>query len=411
LNQQRGAALRAKRQKHLDAVVREFEQKTTWWETVYPKDAPPKPVMKAASINVAEAAPAMMAMAAPVSSRPSAPAADMARRQASEQSASREQRAASATSAQATSTPNEIGISLKKWRADAPYIDRMRAASAATIYAVYLDEKPDYANSSAFFLDAADMLLDKGLRDLALRVLSNLAEMELENRQILRILGYRLLQAEEPELALVVFKQVRLLAEEEPQSWRDLGLAHAAAGHPQAAVDLLHEVVIRPWDDRFAEIELIALAEMNALIATAPKPLATSQIDARLLKNLPLDLRAVLTWDADNSDMDLWVTDPNGEKCYYGHRFTYQGGRMSRDFTGGYGPEEFSLRLAKPGKYRIEANFFGSRQQVVAGATTLQVKLSSGFGTSTAKEQLLTLRLKGRGESVFVGEFEVKGKQ
>jgi tetratricopeptide (TPR) repeat protein len=287
----------------------------------------------------------------------------------------------------------------------------MRAASAATIYAVYLDEKPDYANSSAFFLDAADMLLDKGLRDLALRVLSNLAEMELENRQILRILGYRLLQAEEPELALVVFKQVRLLAEEEPQSWRDLGLAHAAAGHPQAAVDLLHEVVIRPWDDRFAEIELIALAEMNALIATAPKPLATSQIDARLLKNLPLDLRAVLTWDADNSDMDLWVTDPNGEKCYYGHRFTYQGGRMSRDFTGGYGPEEFSLRLAKPGKYRIEANFFGSRQQVVAGATTLQVKLSSGFGTSTAKEQLLTLRLKGRGESVFVGEFEVKGKQ
>jgi hypothetical protein len=411
LNQQRGAALRAKRQKHLDAVVREFEQKITWWETVYPKDAPPKPVMKAASINVAEAAPAMMAMAAPVSSRPSAPAADMARRQASEQSASREQRAASATSAQATSTPNEIGISLKKWRADAPYIDRMRAASAATIYAVYLDEKPDYANSSAFFLDAADMLLDKGLRDLALRVLSNLAEMELENRQILRILGYRLLQAGEPELALAVFEQVRLLAEEEPQSWRDLGLAHAAAGHPQAAVDLLHEVVIRPWDDRFAEIELIALAEMNALIATAPKPLATSQIDARLLKNLPLDLRAVLTWDADNSDMDLWVTDPNGEKCYYGHRFTYQGGRMSRDFTGGYGPEEFSLRLAKPGKYRIEANFFGSRQQVVAGATTLQVKLSSGFGTSTAKEQLLTLRLKGRGESVFVGEFEVKGKQ
>jgi uncharacterized protein YfaP (DUF2135 family) len=84
---------------------------------------------------------------------------------------------------------------------------------------------------------------------------------------------------------------------------------------------------------------------------------------------------------------------------------------MSRDFTGGYGPEEFSLRLAKPGKYRIEANFFGSHQQVVAGATTLQVKLTSAFGTSAAKEQLLTLRLKGRGESVFVGEFEVKGKQ
>ena len=83
---------------------------------------------------------------------------------------------------------------------------------------------------------------------------------------------------------------------------------------------------------------------------------------------------------------------------------------MSRDFTGGYGPEEFSLREAKPGKYKIEANFFGSRQQIVAGATTLQLKLASRFGTHDAKEQMITLRLKGRGETVFVGEFEVKGK-
>jgi hypothetical protein len=237
--------------------------------------------------------------------------------------------------------------------------------------------------------------------------------MDLENRHVLRILGYRLLQAGAPDLAIPVFEKVRLLAEEEPQSYRDLGLAHAAAGHQQQAVDLLNEVVTRPWAGRFAEIELIALAEMNAIIATAQSQatqLDTSRIEPRLLKNMPLDVRAVLTWDADNSDMDLWVTDPNGEKCYYGHRFTYQGGRMSRDFTGGYGPEEFSLREAKPGKYKIEANFFGSNQQVVAGATTLQVKLTSGFGSSAAKDQMITLRLKGRGESVFVGEFEVKAK-
>jgi hypothetical protein len=59
-------------------------------------------------------------------------------------------------------------------------------------------------------------------------------------------------------------------------------------------------------------------------------------------------------------------------------------GRMSRDFTGGYGPEEFSLTRAKPGKYRIEADFFGHRQQVVASATTLQVKLTTRFGTNQA---------------------------
>lgn len=409
-----GAKLVQKRQKHLDSVVEEFKQKVAWWEKTYPKGAAPK--SKSEEMDTYETASAAQAAAAIRRSmesrstqrastpppRPTAMHADMV--------ASNAPRAESAPEG---TSPTVIGLALKKWTADAPYITRMSAATADTIYAIYLDEKPSYTNSSAFFLDAADMLFDKGRRDLALRVLSNLAEMDLENRQVLRILGYRLLQAGEPGLATTIFEKVQTLAEEEPQSFRDLGLAFAAAGRYQQAIDQLNEVVKRPWGDRFAEIEMIALAEMNAIIASAPNqpaPLDTSRIDSRLLKNLPLDLRAVLAWDADNSDMDLWVIDPNGEKCYYAHRFTYQGGRMSRDFTGGYGPEEFSLRQAKPGKYRIEANFYGSRQQVVAGATTLQVKLTSGFGTDASKDQMITLRLKGKGETIFVGEFEVKPK-
>jgi len=405
----RGVELKQKRQKHLDSVVHEFEQKIAWWEKTYPKNEPPKPVnSKAAARENMDMIPRMASIPVPVPRTVSAPPPAM--NLIANPDAQSSQRAAKPSS---VSVPAEIGITLKKWTSDAPYIARMSAASADKIYAVYLDEKSSYTNSSAFFLDAADMLLEKGQRDMALRVLSNLAEMDLENRHVLRILGYRLLQAGAPDLAIPVFEKVQQLAEEEPQSFRDLGLAHLAAGHYQQAVDQLNEVVMRPWDGRFAEIELIALAEMNAIIATAPSQnaaLDTSRVDTRLLKNLPLDLRAVLTWDADNSDMDLWVTDPNGEKCYFAHNLTYQGGRMSRDFIGGYGPEEFSLRDAKPGKYKIEANFFGSRQQIAASATTLQMKLSTGFGTNAAKEQMITLRLKGRGETVFVGEFEVKPK-
>jgi len=401
-----GAQLAEKRQKHLERIVSEFEQKVAWWEKSYPKNEPP--LQPETRLHVHSPAPAAAAPTAPAPMA-FAPAPGSALMRSS--SDLPQTGTPAKNTGDGSGTAPGIGIALKKWTSDASYIARMQAASADTIYQVYLDEKPSYANSSAFYLDAADMLFDKGRRELALRVLSNLAEMDLENRHVLRILGYRLLQAGAPELAIPIFEKVQYLAEEEPQSFRDLGLAHAAAGHRQQAVDQLNEVIMRPWDNRFADIELIALAEMNAIIATSTQAgLDTSRIDARLLKNLPLDLRAVLTWDADNSDMDLWVTDPNGEKCYYAHRFTYQGGRMSRDFTGGYGPEEFSLREAKPGKYKIEANFFGSSQQVVAGATTLQVKLSSGFGTSAAREQMVTLRLKGRGQSVFVGEFEVGPK-
>lgn len=403
-----------KRQNHLDTAVRDFEQKIAWWEKTYPKDELPKPKLQAKTASLGASFPSadasMAAMAAPP--RPMAAPAPVPSPSPVAVSSSRTDGGAPQrmTAASKESAPAQIGIALKKWTSDAPYMTRMKAASANTIYAVYLDEKPSYANSSGFFLDAADVLLDKGQRDLALRVLSNLAEMDLENRHVLRLLGYRLMQAGAPELAISVFEKVVLIAQEEPQSFRDLGLALAAAGHHQRAIDQLNEVLSRPWDGRFAEIELIALAELNAMVATAPGPLDTSRIDRRLLRNLPLDLRAVLSWDADNSDMDLHVIDPNGERCYYSHRFTYQGGRLSRDFTGGYGPEEFSLRDAKPGKYKIEVNFYGSRQQALAGPVTLQVKLTTGFGTPQSKEQTIALRLKGQGQTEYVGEFEVPAK-
>ncbi|WP_312711518.1 DUF2135 domain-containing protein, partial [Stenotrophomonas sp.] len=249
-------------------------------------------------------------------------------------------------------------------------------------------------------------LLASGQRDLALRVLSNLAEMQLENRHVLRVLGYRLLQAEAPALAVPVFRDVLAIGEEEPQSFRDLGLALEASGQHQAALASLYEVVVRPWDGRFDGISLIALDELTRLVAR--ERVDASAIDPRLRRAMPLDLRVVLSWDSDNSDMDLWVTDPNGERAYYGNRLTYQGGHMSPDFTGGYGPEQFSLRDAKPGIYKVEANFFGSREQLVTGATTLMLRLSTKWGSRDQRDQQVTLRLKDRAETVLVGEFEVK---
>jgi Ca-activated chloride channel family protein len=203
------------------------------------------------------------------------------------------------------------------------------------------------------------------------------------------------------------------LAPHEPQSHRDLGLALAQAGQSQQAVGRLYEVVTGSWDSRFADIDLIALGELNGVVAKANregKPVDVAGIEPRLLKNLPLDVRVVLAWDADATDVDLHVIDPNGEEVFYGHNLSYQGGMISHDATGGYGPEEFSLHHAKPGKYRVEANFFGHRQQVLTSSTGIMLWLSSGFATAAQQDQRTTLRLKSQGgERVVVGEFEVGG--
>ena len=411
---QAGALRRdADRNAHLENVVRRYADKIAWWNRDFPQGDMPQAALAPAERDsgmLRDRRDAARNQApAPASAPAARPEASPPQRLMERKSAGLRQEMAGASADALIAGPAATAtIQLRKWEPDAAYANRMRNAAKEDIYRVYLDERPGYLNSTAFFLDAADILFDRKEPALAIRVLTNLAEMDLENRHILRILGYRLLQAGEPALAIPVFRKVLELSPEEPQSYRDLGLALAADRQYQAAIDSLYDVVVKPWHGRFPDVEIITLAELNAIIAIHGDKLDVSRIDPRLVKNLPLDLRVVLTWDADNTDIDLWVTDPNGDKAYYGRQLTYQGGRMSLDFTGGYGPEEFSLKRAKPGKYKVEAQYFGDRRQAVTGPTTLQVRLATAFGSAEQQEQSVTLRLNGRQQTVFVGEFEVK---
>ncbi|MBN6151084.1 DUF2135 domain-containing protein [Xanthomonas sp. AmX2] len=410
---QRQSAEREQRKQRVDRVAGEFAQRIAWWQRSFPKDAPPRAktqiddghyvAQRAASAPAPARALARRAAPAP----PPAPAPAMLAESAALDAVAISGAVTDAAAAGAAA-PATIALTLQPWQPDSPYARRLRAAAPAEVYPLYLSERAAHADSVAFYLDVADVLFERGQPELALRVLSNLAELQLENRHVLRVLGYRLLQAGRADLAVPVFEQVLRLGEEEPQSFRDLGLAQAAAGDAQAAIEQLYQVVARDWDSRFDGVALIALNELNAIVARAGRPLDTAFADPRLLRNLPLDLRVALSWDSDNSDMDLWVTDPNGERCYYGNRDTYQGGHLSDDFTGGYGPEEFVLRHAKPGKYKVEANFFGDRQQLVTGATTLHLQLSTGWGGAVQRDQQVTLRLKDRKDTILVGEFEVR---
>jgi uncharacterized protein YfaP (DUF2135 family) len=81
---------------------------------------------------------------------------------------------------------------------------------------------------------------------------------------------------------------------------------------------------------------------------------------------------------------------------------------MSRDCTGGYGPEEFMLKKAKTGAYRIEVEYYGSRQQKLTGEISLYVTLATGFGTAEQKEEVITLRLKEAKSRILAGEFTVR---
>jgi tetratricopeptide (TPR) repeat protein len=324
------------------------------------------------------------------------------------------------------------GIVIKPWQPDTPYLKDLQAAKGKTdLLAVYMKNRAKYGTSPGFFLDCADFFQEAGDPALALQVLSNIAELELEDAALLRVLGHRLCQIGQLDLAVQTFEQVLELRPEEPQSYRDLALtlAQRAERIPKVtlyngqqafdatpetkraayarAVDLLVQVVMGRWDARFPEIEVIALEELNRLLPRAKAAgVSAVPLDPRLIKLLDVDVRIVMTWHADNTDIDLWVTEPSGEKAFYNHNRTTIGGLVSRDFTQGYGPEEYMVRRAAHGMYKIDANYFGSRATRLLGPVTVEVDVFTNYGRANEQRKSLTLRLKEAKDTVRVGEIE-----
>ena len=299
--------------------------------------------------------------------------------------------------------PSEPQIEIKEWSPDVPYLKVLKKTASKDYFEAYMNQRAEYADSPAFYLDCAGFLFKQKQNVLALQVLSNIAELELENPALMRVLAHRLAQQELLELASLVFEEVLLLRPEEPQSYRDLALVLDRMERFERAIGLLKHVVMNQWD-RFDQIEVIALMELNRVIARATwAGFTKTGVDDRLIKLLDVDVRIIMTWDADLTDMDLWVTEASGEKAYYGNNRTVIGGLVSRDFTQGYGPEEYVLKRSMPGEYKIESNFYGSGSPALTGGVTVQVDVFTNYGRKNEKVQSLTIRLDQAKDVVHIG--------
>ncbi len=311
-------------------------------------------------------------------------------------------------------TPSSPTIAIKAWDPQTPYLSALRESAPERAYETYLRLRPEYLASPSFYLDCADYFLRQGQTGLGLRILSNLLELALDDPALLRIYAWRLQQAELLDEAVAVLERVLPKRPDEPQSYRDLGLALGdrweLGGEPRdayRAAELLYEVAHREWS-RFPEIEIIALMELNRLLHKAARAgVEMPAVDKRLVKLLDLDLRISMSWDADLTDVDLHVWEPSGEHTYYGHNRSLMGGLVSLDFREGYGPEEYVLRKAIPGDYEIKAHYYGSHQQSLTGACTVLVSVFTDYARPQEKRQLLTLRLDRPSSQETVGKITI----
>ncbi|CAF1410641.1 unnamed protein product [Rotaria sordida] len=331
-------------------------------------------------------------------------------------------------------------ITLQNWDPQTPYIDKIKSTTnLQKAYQIYLDERQSYLKSPSFYFDIASYFFSKARSSISksssssvdifnkhhsisifgIKIFSHDTHHNndndnyelLESSQLLRTVAYKLVELGLLNLAENIFRHIITLRSDEPQSFRDLALLLQESNIQNKNIteisDLFKKVIFSEWDNRFTEIELTTLHEFNWFIFEYHQQNQISNlIDHRLIRHLPVDLRIVMVWDTNDTDVDLHVIEPTGEECYYSHRNTAIGGMISRDFTTGYGPEEYLVRKAVKGIYTVRAKYFANHQQSLTGATTIMVHIYKYYGQSNQQKEIVTLRLSSNQEMIDVCKVE-----
>lgn len=118
----------------------------------------------------------------------------------------------------------------------------------------------------------------------------------------------------------------------------------------------------------------------------------------------PVDMQVVLSWDTDGTDVDMHVTDPDAEECFFSHRLTKLGGKLDVDDTDGFGPEVFTLAHAKSGDYLVQVKYYSSHGHP---QTVCRVQVVIFEGTDRERRLEFDKILTKTGDKVEVGRFTV----
>lgn len=386
-----------KEQALIDSIKLLQEQKR-WFNKKFPKTPPPPVVIDQKSntddttIMSEQVQNAPVSVASPVRHSPPRPAL----RTRSKNSVEKKKVIASKPKAE---------IKLKSFNPNAAYIKHIKVQKKGNWLNTYFTLKRQYIKQPMFYVDVADLFYKNSLKKEAIIILSNLLELDFENSEFLRVFALKAMEFGEYKLAIKAFEKVKELRPFEPQSFRDLALAYNKNKQHQKAADMLYSILIHTWSGRFAGIKIVIINELNNILSLH-KNINKSKFDRRLINHIPVDLRIVINWSSDNTDIDLWVNDPYKEKTYYSNKISRIGGKISNDITQGYGPEEFMIRDAVPGNYKIQANYYGNTQQKKLIPVTIRAEVYSAYSQKDEIQKEIVLRLKDQSAVIDIGEYK-----
>ncbi|MEO8699038.1 MAG: DUF2135 domain-containing protein [Kofleriaceae bacterium] len=236
-----------------------------------------------------------------------------------------------------------------------------------------------------------------------IKALSSLVEQNPGDAVLARDVGYSAMDLGLRPQAYHLFRRVAEIRPHEPQTYRAMAQALAAMGKPDLALAYFEIPLMGQWDARFGELrKIVELDYLHFLrmLATSNTPSSVGEYArsrlatlARTVGMTKADVVITITWNTDNTDVDLHVTEPGGEECFFRNRNTASGGALTQDVTQGYGPEMYVLPRAPKGHYNVRAHYYASDRNRASARSKVYVTIFENWGTPAERvtEQVVTL--------------------
>lgn len=202
----------------------------------------------------------------------------------------------------------------------------------------------------------------------AARAVASLIEIAPAKVELLQRAGLLLLRTQHADLAETPLRRALELRPDRVNTYRCLALMLWRDGRIEEAARVLESATRQQFPSAwYGNVQRVVREELGYVYRgwLAKDPGRLGEIEQRA-RDYHVDLtrkdalRITLTWETDANDVDLHVVDPNGEECYYNHKYNKSGLELYEDITQGLGPEVIRTESLLKGTYHVGVNYFSA---------------------------------------------------
>lgn len=251
-------------------------------------------------------------------------------------------------------------------------IDKLRGIdSTAEALRYYTSARTLLGGDKTFHVFAAEALRERS-PELAVRVLTDLAEERNEDAALLRILARVLDAWGETSLARLLLERALEAEPDQSQTWRELVLLEARHGRTASVASWWRRMAAtESEEDWLSGAVHEQTAEALARWDQASPGERRNGIDIRVDEGDELTIE--LMFDTGWCWVDLHVVEPDGEDVSWNHDKSAAGATFTGGYTYGFGPEIYRIAKAPRGNYRLEVHYYSDDETTIGTEALVHV--------------------------------------